>query len=128
MVATCSPNGQAVAIGSFDRIRIYTWSPRQNTWTESLSKDIPNLYSITALAWRKDGARLSVGTVCGAVLNFESVIRRTIWQDKFEITFVAPSQVLLKSLQDTSNTMIVESHMGLEIDDVRIMGKTVCHP
>lgn len=72
---------------------------------------------------RKDGARLSVGTVCGAVLNFESVIRRTIWQDKFEITFVAPSQVLLKSLQDSSNTMIVESQLGLEIDDVRIMGK-----
>lgn len=124
MVATCSPNGQAVAIGSYDRIRIYTWSPRQNSWSESIAKDIPNLYSITALSWRKDGARLSVGTVCGAVLNFESVIRRTIWQDKFEITFVAPSQVLLKSLQDPSNSMIVESQMGLEIDDVRIMGKS----
>lgn len=123
MVATCSPNGQSVAVGSFDRIRIYTWSPRQNSWNEALSKDIANLYSITALAWRKDGARLTVGTVCGGVLYFESVIKRTIWQDKFEITFVAPSQVLLKSLQEPSNSMIVESQSGLEIDDVRIMGK-----
>jgi intraflagellar transport protein 172 len=123
MVATCSPNGQSVAIGSFNRIRIYTWSPRQNTWSEALSKDIPNLYSITSLAWRKDGARLSIGTVCGGILYFESVIKRTIWQDKFEITFVAPSQVLMKSLQDPSNSMLVESQSGLEIDDVRIMGK-----
>ncbi|CAO1308118.1 unnamed protein product [Diamesa tonsa] len=123
MVATCSSNGQAVAIGSFDRIRIFTWSPRQNSWSESLAKEIPNLYSVTALSWRKDGSRLSVGSVCGAVLYFESVIRRTIWQDKFEIVFVAPSQVLLKSLQDSSSTMMVESQLGLEIDDVRIMGK-----
>lgn len=123
MVATCSPNGQAVAIGSFDRIRVYTWSPRQNLWSESLSKDIPNLYSIIALSWRKDGSRLTLGTSCGAVINFESVIKRTIWQDKFEITFVAPSQVLLKSLQEHSNSMIVESQMGLEIEDVKIMGK-----
>ncbi|KAG5668038.1 hypothetical protein PVAND_015995 [Polypedilum vanderplanki] len=123
MIATCSPNGQSVAVGSFDRIRVYTWSPRQNAWNEALSKDIANLYSITALAWRKDGARLTIGTVCGGVHYFESVIKRTIWQDKFEITFVAPSQILLKSLQDPPNTMIVESQNGLEIDDVRIMGK-----
>lgn len=123
MIATCSPNGQSVAVGSFDRVRIFTWSPRQNAWNEALCKDIANLYSITALAWRKDGARLSVGTVTGGVLYFESVIKRTIWQDKFEITFVAPSQVLLKALQEPSNSMIVESQANLEIDDVRIMGK-----
>lgn len=123
MVATCSPNGQSIAIGSYDRIRIYTWSPRQNAWSEALAKNIEHLYSVTALSWRKDGSRLTVGSVCGAVLYFESVIRRTIWQDKFEITFVAPSQVLMKSLQDQNSTMMVESQLGLEIDDVRIMGR-----
>lgn len=123
MVATSSPNGQSVAIGSFDRVRIFTWSPRQNAWNEALSKEIPNLYSITALAWRKDGSRLCVGTVTGGVLYFESVIKRTIWQDKFEITFVAPSQVMMKTLQEPTNSMMVESQSGLEIDDVRIMGK-----
>lgn len=123
MVATCSPNGQSIAIGSFDRIRIFTWSPRQVAWSEALAKDIEHLYSVTALSWRKDGSRLAVGSVCGAVLYFESVIRRTIWQDKFEITFVAPSQVLMKSLQEQGTTMMIESQLGLEIDDVRIMGR-----
>lgn len=64
------------------------------------------------------------GSVCGAVLVFESVLRRTMWQDKFEMTYVAPSQVLLKSMQDASvDAMVIESHLGLEIEDIRIMGK-----
>lgn len=57
MVASCSPNGQAVAIGSYDRIRIFTWSPRQNAWSEIAAKEIRNLYSVTSLSWRRDGAR-----------------------------------------------------------------------
>ncbi|EAL39797.1 AGAP005330-PA [Anopheles gambiae str. PEST] len=122
-VAAASPNGQAVAVGSYDRLRIFSWSPRQNAWAESLCKTIPNLYTVTAVCWRKDGSRLAVGSLCGAVLAYESVLRRTIWQDKFELTFVAPSQVLLRSLHEPITTMLVESQLGLEIDDIRIMGK-----
>lgn len=70
--------------------------------------------------------RLVAGSVCGAVLVFESVLRRTVWQDKFEMTYVAPNQVLLKSMQDSSvDAMVIESHMGLEIEDIRIMGNHV---
>lgn len=122
-MASCSPNGQTVAIGGFNRIRIYSWITRQNNWTESAVKDIPNLYTVTSLAWRKDGARLSLGSLCGAVYTFESVLRRTLYQDKFELTYIAPSQVLVKSIQDPSESMTIESNMGYEIDDVRIMGK-----
>ncbi|XP_055687572.1 intraflagellar transport protein 172 homolog [Lutzomyia longipalpis] len=123
MIGASSPNGQTVAVGSFDRVRIYTWSSRQNTWNETAVKEIRNLYSVTALAWKRDGSRLTLGSLCGAVLTFESVLRRTVWQDKFELTFVAPSQILLKSLQDSSETLSIESDLGMEIDDVRIMGK-----
>lgn len=56
-------------------------------------------------------------------MAFESVLRRTIWQNKFELVYVAPSQVLVKSLQATSEQMTIESRLGLEIDDVHIMGK-----
>lgn len=56
-------------------------------------------------------------------MMFESVLRRTVWQDKFELTFVAPSQVLIKSLQNEDDALIIESQLGYEIDDVRIMGK-----
>lgn len=122
-VAVCSPNGQTVAIGGFNRIRIYSWVARQSAWLESAVKDIPNLYTVTALSWRKDGARLSLGSLCGAVYTFESVLRRTMYQDKFELTYVAPSQVLVKSVQEPSESMSLESNMGHDIEDVRIMGK-----
>lgn len=55
--AECSPNGQSIAIGSYDQIRIYTWSPRQKTWIDVARKEIKNLYSVSALTWRSDGAR-----------------------------------------------------------------------
>lgn len=122
-VAVCSPNGQNVAIGGFNRIRVFCWVTRQNAWHEGALKEIPNLYTVSSLAWRRDGARLSLGSLCGAVYTFESVLRRTLYQDKFELTYVAPSQVLVKSLQEPSESITVESNMGHEIDDVRIMGK-----
>lgn len=122
-VAACSPNGQAVAFGSYDRIRIFAWSPRQSAWSESASKEISCLYTLSALIWRRDGARLALGSISGAVLLYESVLKRTIWQDKFELIFVAPSQLLVRSLAEPTQQLTIESQLGLEIDDVRIMGK-----
>lgn len=112
-----------MAIGGFNRIRIYSWVARQNAWIESATKDIPNLYTVTALAWRKDGARLSLGSLCGAIYTFESVLRRTLYQDKFELTYIAPSQVVVKSVQEPTESITIESNQGHEIDDVRLMGK-----
>ncbi|KAK2187488.1 hypothetical protein NP493_163g00012 [Ridgeia piscesae] len=57
-VATCSPSGQSVVIGSYDRLRVFNWSPRKGMFDEGKVKDIPNLYTITTLAWKKDGSRL----------------------------------------------------------------------
>ncbi|XP_018787824.1 PREDICTED: intraflagellar transport protein 172 homolog [Bactrocera latifrons] len=122
-VAAASPNGQAVAFGSYDKIRIFTWSPRLADWNESATKEINHFYTVTCVQWRRDGARLAIASVTGAVILFESVLKRTIWQDKFELIFVAPSQLLVKSLQDPAEQMTIESQLGLEIDDVRIMGK-----
>ncbi|KNC30792.1 Intraflagellar transport protein osm-1 [Lucilia cuprina] len=122
-VAACSPNGQAVAFGSFDRVRIFSWSPRLSAWSESATKDINFFYTVTCLLWRRDGARLAMSSVTGAVIVFESVLKRTIWQDKFELIFVAPSQLLVRSMQEPHEQMTIESQLGLEIDDVRIMGK-----
>lgn len=66
---------------------------------------------------------MAVSSVTGAVLIFESVLKRVLWQDKFELIYVAPSQLLVHSLRDSQEQMIIRSWLGLEIDDVRIMGK-----
>lgn len=56
-VAVASPGGQAIAIGGYDLIQIYTFSPREKRWSEGPSKTIENLYIVTSMAWRRDGAR-----------------------------------------------------------------------
>lgn len=57
MTAASSPNGQSVAVGSYDRIRVFAWTSRLSSWSETVCRDIQNIYSITALAWRRDGTR-----------------------------------------------------------------------
>ncbi len=74
------------------RLRVYSWSPRKNLWEENQSKEFQNLYTITTLAWKRDGSRIAAGSLCGGVELFESVLKRSIWRGKFELTYVGPSQ------------------------------------
>ncbi|XP_069742704.1 intraflagellar transport protein 172 homolog isoform X3 [Narcine bancroftii] len=121
-VAATSPSGQSVVIGSYDRLRVLNWSPRRSAWDESRAKEIPNLYTITALAWKKDGSRLCVGTLCGGVEQFDCCLRRCIYKNKFEMTYVGLSQVIVRNLS-TGTRVVLKSHYGYEIDEVKIMGK-----
>ncbi|KAI0233465.1 hypothetical protein LSAT2_016275, partial [Lamellibrachia satsuma] len=120
-VAACSPSGQSVVIGSYDRLRVLNWSPRRSMFDEGKSKDIPNLYTITVLAWKKDGSRLIAGTLCGGVELFDCCLRRTVYKNKFEMTYVGPSQVIVKNLS-SGTRVILKSFYSYEIDEVKIMG------
>uniref|UniRef100_A0A8D0GGL2 Intraflagellar transport 172 n=1 Tax=Sphenodon punctatus TaxID=8508 RepID=A0A8D0GGL2_SPHPU len=91
--AAASPGGQSVVIGSYDRLRVLNWSPRRSAWEEAKPKEIAHLYTITALAWKRDGSRLCAGTLCGGVEQFDCCLRRSIYKNKFEMTYVGPSQV-----------------------------------
>ena len=121
-VMCSSPSGQAVCVGSFDRVRVYSWVARKNLWEENNAKEIKYLYSITALGWKKDGSRVAVGSLCGGVELFESVLKRAVWKNKFEMTYVGPSQVLVKPLVKGARGVILKSIYGYEIEDVKIMG------
>ncbi|KAF7269422.1 hypothetical protein GWI33_017527 [Rhynchophorus ferrugineus] len=121
--AICSPSGQAVTVGSFDRLRTFIWNTRKSVWEETPPKIIKNFYTVTALSWKRDGSKITCGGLCGAVMVFESVLKRTVWKDKFEITYVGPSQVLVKPLDTNERGVILRSQHGGEIDDVKIMGR-----
>ncbi|KAG5846565.1 hypothetical protein ANANG_G00116340 [Anguilla anguilla] len=121
-VAATSPSGQSVVLGSYNRLRVFNWSPRKGLWDEAPSKEIPNLYTITALAWKRDGSRLCAGTLCGGVEQFDCCLRRSIYKNKFEMTYVGLSQVIVKNLS-SGTRVVLKSHYGYEIDEVKIMGK-----
>jgi len=51
-----------------------------------------------------------------------------VWKNKFEMTYVGPSQVLVKPLNNESSNqsshgVILKSQYGHEIEDVRVMGE-----
>ena len=99
-----------------------SWAARKNLWEENKAKEIAHLYSVTALGWKRDGSRVAAGSLCGGVELFESVLKRAVWNNKFEITYVGPSQVLVKPLVKGARGVILKSIYGYEIEDVRIMG------
>ena len=75
------------------------------------------------MGWKKDGSRVAAGSLCGGVELFESVLKRAVWKNKFEMTYVGPSQVLVKPLNKKgARGVILKSIYGYEIEDVRIMG------
>ncbi|XP_062858050.1 intraflagellar transport protein 172 homolog isoform X2 [Trichomycterus rosablanca] len=121
-VTATSPSGQSIVFGSYNRLRVFNWSPRRGVWDEMSPKQIQNIYSITALAWKKDGSQLCAGTLCGGVEVFDCCLRRSIYKNKFEMTYVGLSQVIVKNLS-TGTRVVLKSHYGYEIDEVKIMGK-----
>uniref|UniRef100_A0A3P8SZX4 Intraflagellar transport protein 172 homolog n=1 Tax=Amphiprion percula TaxID=161767 RepID=A0A3P8SZX4_AMPPE len=121
-VAVTSPSGQSIVFGSFDRLRVFNWAPRRGVWDEAKPKEIVNLYTITSLAWKKDGSRLCAGTLCGGVELFDCCLRRTIYKNKFEMTYVGLSQVIVRNLS-TGTRVVLKSYYGYEIEEVKIMGK-----
>ncbi|CAL1585627.1 unnamed protein product [Knipowitschia caucasica] len=120
--AVTSPSGQSVVFGSYDRLRVFNWAPRRGVWDEAKPKDITNLYSITSLSWKRDGSKLCAGTLCGAVELFDCCLRRSIYKNKFEITYEGLSQVLVRNLSSGSR-VILKSGYGYEIEEVKIMGQ-----
>ncbi|OAD52520.1 hypothetical protein WN48_01267 [Eufriesea mexicana] len=122
-VACCSPSGQSIAIGSWDKIRILDWSPRRSLWEEANTRYLPNFYTVTAICWRRDGSRLLVGSLCGAVEQFETVLKRTVIKGSHEVAYVGPSQVVIRPLHEGNRPVIIRSQTGYEIEDVKILGR-----
>ncbi|XP_059044752.1 intraflagellar transport protein 172 homolog isoform X5 [Mustela lutreola] len=120
--AAASPGGQSVVLGSYDRLRVLNWSPRRSIWEEAKPKEIANLYTVTALAWKRDGSRLCAGTLCGGVEQFDCCLRRSVYKNKFELTYVGPSQVIVKNLS-SGTRVVLKSHYGYEVEEVKILGK-----
>lgn len=94
------------------RLRVFSWQPQKGSWEEAAVRDISNFYTVTALSWKRDGSRLLAvskhcihfdislrpinaiqGSLCGALEMFDCYLKRVLYNKKFEMTYVALSQV-----------------------------------
>lgn len=104
---TNNPSGHTTICCSFNRIRVFNvigYLQSEPEWEEGLDLEIDGLYSITSAAWKPDGSRVVIGTLCGSIEMFDTCIKRRR-QGEFEFTHVSPSQVIVKRL--SSGTRIV---------------------
>jgi len=95
--AAFAPSGECCAVGSFNRFRLYVLNRRANAWDEDV-KNVENLYTVSALAWRSDGSCLTIGGLTGAVEMYDACVKRYIYKGTFEMTYVSPSNVIVKRL------------------------------
>ena len=96
--AAFNPSGEYVVVGSFNRFRTFSLNAHENAWQPTGVKQVENMYTVTCLAWKQDGSRLTVGTLCGAVDLYDACIRRVRYKGKFEFTYVSKSTVIVKRL------------------------------
>uniref|UniRef100_A0A914KFL7 Uncharacterized protein n=1 Tax=Meloidogyne incognita TaxID=6306 RepID=A0A914KFL7_MELIC len=147
-VATLDTSGLNAVFGTFDRLHLMSWSQRRGAWDEGGVLNIRNLYTIKSLAWKYDGSILACSNMLGAVIAIDCSMKKTLLKNRFELTFVSPSQAILKDLQlpsenndedndkkeeeniklkqrnDTNDSGIVlRSKIGAELGEVRIMGR-----
>ena len=51
---------QVTSTTNHSRLRIFNYIPRRGGWEEGSTKDIDNMYSVTALAWKNDGEGVGI--------------------------------------------------------------------
>eukprot|EP00929_Paragymnodinium_shiwhaense_P046200 TRINITY_DN2351_c0_g3_i1.p1 TRINITY_DN2351_c0_g3~~TRINITY_DN2351_c0_g3_i1.p1 ORF type:complete len:1765 (+),score=574.01 TRINITY_DN2351_c0_g3_i1:160-5454(+) len=118
-IAAFNPSGESVVLGNFNRFLVFVYHPRDREWREEVQREVPNLYSVSALTWRADGSRLIVGSLCGGVDMFDVCIRRARYRGTHEFTYVSLSQVIVKSLA-TGARIVLKSNVGFEIKKINI--------
>ena len=74
---------------------------------------------MTALGWKCDGSRLTVGSLCGSVDLYDACIRRVRYKGKFEFTYVSTSTVIVKRLSSGAR-IVLKSHFGYEVAKINI--------
>ena len=117
--AEFNPTGDTVVLGNWNSFYIFTYKQRRESWEEIGPKVIYNLYSVTSLAWKGDGACLAVGSLFGSLDLFDACVRRYRYKGKFEFTYSSLSQVIVKRLE-TGTRIVLRSLYGCEIVKINI--------
>ena len=80
-----------------------------------------NLYTVTALAWKPDGTRMVLGSLCGGAEVFDCALKRCMYKGKFEFVYVGPSQVVVRQIASGA-CIVVKSHYNYPIDKLNVFG------
>ena len=119
--SACNPSGENICLGNFNKFFLYAYNQRRGIWDELACKNVPNLYSVSAISWKKDGSKIVIGNLCGSVDMFDVFMANKAGgkKGKFEITYVSPSHVNIKRIDNGERTQL-KSSSGSEITRINI--------
>lgn len=112
--AVSNPTGDAVVLGNFNSMYIFTRNKDNMSWEEKNVCTVQNMYTVTAMGWKPDGDKLAVGTLCGIVDLYDVCVKRAMYKGGFELTYVSHSQVIVRQVE-TNLRIVVRSQYGREI-------------
>jgi intraflagellar transport protein 172 len=69
---------------------------------------------VTAMTWKNDGSKLVTGSLCGSVDLYNASMKTFILYGKFELNYVSPSQIVIKTLASGKKS-VVKSNNYYEI-------------
>ena len=114
-----NPSGDTVAFGCYNGFFIYSYNVNKAVWEEVMRKNIENFYSCSAVAWKPDGSKLTVGSLTGTVDVYDACVKRHRYKGKFEFTYVSKSSVIVKTLK-TGMRIVLKSVYGYEVEKINI--------
>lgn len=113
--------GECIALGNYNRFIIFSYNYKKEQYEETTNKYIENYYSITALCWKPNFACLIIGSLCGSLDIFDACLKKQLYGDKYEITYISLSQVSIKNLE-SAKRINVKSDLSSEITKINISG------
>ena len=104
--AAFNATGETAVVGNFDRFYAFNYNAKRPTWDEIACKKIQNYYSVTSVAWKHDGSKIAIGSLCGSVDNFDVSLKKSRYKGKFEFTYVSLSQVIVQRLESQQKIVL----------------------
>ncbi|CAD8094928.1 unnamed protein product [Paramecium sonneborni] len=118
-VGACSPNGDIIVLGNFNRFYLYTYNQKRSQWEEIGVKHIENYYTITALCWKNDSSKLITGSLCGSVDAWDISMKKIRFKGKYDLNYIGPSQIVIQVLSTNQQAVIRSSQAEISKIDIK---------
>mmetsp|Transcript_24016 Transcript_24016/g.70857 ORF Transcript_24016/g.70857 Transcript_24016/m.70857 type:complete len:418 (-) Transcript_24016:3228-4481(-) len=121
-MAAFNPTGDSVIVGNYNSF--YSYSYRKDSWEEGYQR-VAHMGTVTSLAWEPNGSSIALGTAFGLVDTYNACYRRYTHRNILEVTYVSPSQVLIRRKDEergasTAEPVVIQSPAGTDIAKLTI--------
>ena len=118
-VAACNPTGDTIIVGNFNSFYLFSWDLNTQKWEEKNINIVKNMCSATSIAWKTNASSFAIGSSIGTADVYDSYIRRYLYKNMYEITYVSPSRVIIRNNDDMETLPVtIQSKSNLAVNKI----------